>query len=183
MKSNTTKTETTNTNTKQKKYAGEIMLLPDELQELGYDVTYKSVKEKKISCLMPELISFKKNGKNVTIFDIPETLNHEGYVLTFTRIGNNTFRCNRFLKKVTIPSSFIEIGDNAFYNCSSLKSITIPDSIRVIGYNAFENCTLLKKVKIPNSVTTIKSNAFKNVPHIEYHGKATGAPWGAKKMN
>ena len=26
-------------------------------------------------------------------------------------------------------------------------------------------------------------NAFKDVPHIEYHGKATGSPWGAISVN
>ena len=36
---------------------------------------------------------------------------------------------------------------------------------------------------IPDSVTSIGDEAFIEVPHIEYHGSATGAPWGADSMN
>ena len=57
-----------------------------------------------------------------------------------------------------------------------------PDSVKEIGENAFAGCTALN-LTIPDSVKLIEYNAFKNVPHIEYHGTATGAPWGAKAIN
>jgi len=42
---------------------------------------------------------------------------------------------------------------------------------------------LCLKLKIPDSVTEIGENAFRGVQHIEYHGNAKGAPWGANSMN
>ena len=41
----------------------------------------------------------------------------------------------------------------------------------------------LKNIIISDSVRYIEENAFKDIPHIEYHGSASGAPWGAKSMN
>jgi hypothetical protein len=38
-------------------------------------------------------------------------------------------------------------------------------------------------ITIPKTITAIRENAFKDVPHIEYHGKATGSPWGAISVN
>lgn len=85
--------------------------------------------------------------------------------------------------EVTIPASVIWIGYRAFFKCSNLISVTIPDGVTSIGRSAFEYCTALTLLNIPNSVTSIESNAFYDVRHIEYHGTATGAPWGANSMN
>lgn len=38
-------------------------------------------------------------------------------------------------------------------------------------------------IQIPNTVTDIQDWSFKNVKHIEYHGSATGSPWGAEAIN
>ena len=69
------------------------------------------------------------------------------------------------------------------YGLSGLTSVTIPDSVTSIGNRAFYGCSGLTSVTIPDGVTSIGSNAFYNVRHIEYHGSATGSPWGAISMN
>ena len=97
-------------------------------------------------------------------------------------IENRMFSSCVALENVTIPEGVIEIGDSAFSFCNSLKTITIPNSVKKIGILSFNDCTSLD-IKIPDSVEEIKSGAFDNVKHIEYHGKAKGAPWGAKSMN
>ena len=84
---------------------------------------------------------------------------------------------------VAIPSTVDTIGDKAFYGCSGLSSVSIPNTVTSIGSNAFYNCTGLSTVTIPDGVTTIGNNAFSNVRHIEYHGNATGSPWGAITIN
>ena len=100
-----------------------------------------------------------------------------------TSIGGYTFYGCTSLTSVTIPSSVTSIGSNAFNGCTGLTSVTIGSSVTTIGNSAFYNCTGLASVTIPNSVTSIGSNAFYHVRHIEYHGTATGAPWGAIFMN
>ena len=98
-------------------------------------------------------------------------------------IGGSAFSGCSGLTSVTIPNSVTTIGNYAFKGCSGLTSVTIPNSVTTIGNYAFEGCSGLTSVTIPNSVTSIGSSAFSNVRHIEYHGNATGAPWGALSMN
>ncbi|MBR0296638.1 MAG: leucine-rich repeat protein [Paludibacteraceae bacterium] len=103
---------------------------------------------------------------------------------SITNIGGSTFRDCSNLTSVTIPNSVTSIGDYAFYGCSGLTSVTIPNSVTSIGDYAFYNCGGLTSITIPNSVSIIKGDyAFYNVPNIEYHGTATGTPWGALSVN
>ena len=112
--------------------------------------------------------------KSLTTIDIPNSV---------TRIGSGAFEKCSALSTFTIPDGVTEIGSEAFSWCTALSSITIPNSVTKIGQYAFENCKSLSTVFIPNSVTTIGYKAFYNVPHIQYYGTATGAPWGALSMN
>ncbi|MCR5149874.1 MAG: leucine-rich repeat protein, partial [Clostridiales bacterium] len=64
-----------------------------------------------------------------------------------------------------------------------LTSVNIPNSVTSIGNYAFSNCTGLVSINIPNSVTSIGNNAFFNVLNVNYTGKATGSPWGARCVN
>ena len=75
------------------------------------------------------------------------------------------------------------IAEQAFEYCMTLTSVIIPSSVTSIGSYAFFNDYGLASVTIPNSVTSIGSGAFHWVRHVEYHGSATGAPWGAHTMN
>ena len=99
-------------------------------------------------------------------------------------IGSNAFNGCTGLTSIEIPNSVTSIGDGAFYRCSGLTSVTIPNSVISIGGGAFAYCTGLTSVTIPNSVTSIGYEAFSGgVLNIEYHGTATGSPWGARYVN
>ena len=100
-----------------------------------------------------------------------------------TWIGNHAFSGCTSLTSVTIPDGVTFIGENAFSGCSSLTSVTIPNSVTWICENAFSGCSSLTSVTIPDGVTSIGGLAFLGVRHIEYHGTATGSPWGAYSMN
>ncbi|MBR0518478.1 leucine-rich repeat domain-containing protein [bacterium] len=177
----------------------EIKLDYEVLKKIGYEIKYGG-NESGI------LTYIKKNGEDVTFLDIPDTYNWNGknYKITqldefvfyrcasltnvilpnsVTIIGKMAFAGCSALSSVTIPNSVTKIERSAFYGCSSLTSINIPDSVTEIYEFAFSNCSLLTNVIIPDSVTQIGYNAFLEVQHIEYHGIATGAPWGAKSMN
>lgn len=102
---------------------------------------------------------------------------------SITSIGYGVFKDCTGLDSVTIPNSVTSIGYGAFENCTGLDSITIPNSVTYISSQAFYNCTGLSNVTIQDSVTSIGTLAFGGVPHITYHGTATGSPWGAKSIN
>jgi len=91
------------------------------------------------------------------------------------------------LKEIVIPDSVTTIGGGAFNACNSLETLTIGNNVTIIGQDAFKNCTnSALTIAIPDNVTTIGENAFLNVAEITYDAskmKATGSPWGAKKVN
>ena len=91
-----------------------------------------------------------------------------------------------------VPYKRLKIGDEAFRGCECLNCLfsnnrsrrdRIPSGIESIGKMAFADCSSLKNLSIDSSVKQIGENAFLGIPHIEYYGTATGAPWGAKSMN
>lgn len=122
-----------------------------------------------------------------------------------TSIGNSAFSYCSDLSDITFSSSLDTIGPGAFWECASLTSISIPDSVTNIGESAFHGCSGLTSmsipkgiteikqgvftgctnldIKIPDTVTNIERYAFNGVKHIEYHGTATGSPWGAQAIN
>ena len=100
-----------------------------------------------------------------------------------TSIGDFTFEGCSQLTSVEIPESVTSIGSSAFNGCSQLASIEIPEAVSLIGYNAFTNCKSLPELIIPDSVATIRDYAFSGTEcTVYYGGKATGGPWGAKKL-
>ncbi len=115
-----------------------------------------------------------KECRNLTNITIPNSI---------TFIGNYAFSFCERLTSVTIPNSVTSIRANAFSFCKSLTSVTIPNSVTSIGNYAFYYCSSLTSASIPNSVTFIGYDAFYLVRNIDYHGTATGSPWGALSVN
>lgn len=113
-------------------------------------------------------------GCNLTEIALPDSLIY---------IGKDAFYGITGLTSLTIPDAVTTIGEYAFYNCTGLTSITLGSGLTTIGQGAFQGCTGVESITIPDSVASIGSGAFQNVLHIEYHGNATGAPWGARTMN
>ncbi len=124
-------------------------------------------------------------------FTIPKTTTlyggkSEGYI---DEIGSD------FLKSMFRPSdSLRKLYEEYQRKCripikswfGLIETIIIPNSVKIIKRNAFSGYRQLENLKtiiIPDSVTEIGSGAFYNIQHIEYHGSASGAPWGAKSMN
>ena len=100
-----------------------------------------------------------------------------------TSIGDYAFQNCTGLTSITIPQGVTNIGSDAFQNCTGLTTVSLPQSLVSIGMRAFRNCTDVNNITIPETVISIGSYAFDGVMHIEYHGNATGAPWGALSMN
>lgn len=136
---------------------------------------------------IPSTVTYGGNTYSVTSIGIMAFLGCKG--LTSVAIPNSVTSIGRYafgecegLTSVTMPNSITSIELSTFARCSSLTSVTIPNSVTTIGEGAFGFCTSLT-LTIPSSVTTIGNQAFNYVRHIEYHGTATGEPWGAISMN
>lgn len=93
------------------------------------------------------------------------------------------FYRQNMLTNVEIHEGVIEIGYKAFYECTNLNNILLPSTLTKIEYDAFYGCTNLSNLTLPSTITEIEMRAFYNVPHITYHGTATGSPWGALSIN
>ena len=71
-----------------------------------------------------------------------------------------TFKDNKTLKSVVIPSSVTEIEIYAFYKCTSLTSVTISNGVTSIGVLSFTDCSNLESIVLPDSTTEIHGQAF-----------------------
>lgn len=85
---------------------------------------------------------------------------------TVTKIGDEAFKGNKKVTRVTIPGSVVDIGNNAFGACENLQKVafTNPGEARnnlLIRLSAFKDCTKLTDVEIPARVKQIVGNIFK----------------------
>ena len=137
---------------------------------------------------IPSTVTYGGNTYSVTSIGIMAFYGCKGLTSvtipnSVTSIGRAAFQECEDLTSVTMPNSITSIELSTFAGCSSLTSVTIPNSVTSIERGAFGSCTSLASLTIPSSVTSIGDQAFYLVKHIEYHGTATGGPWGAISMN
>ena len=76
----------------------------------------------------------------------------------------------------------IALADSAFYNHGEVKSASIPATVTSIGRLALAS-TSINDLIVHDNVETIETNAFRLIKNVEYHGSATGSPWGALTVN
>ncbi len=90
---------------------------------------------------------------------IPATVEHEGTAYTVTALA-----------------------DSAFYSHAEVKSVSIPATVTSIGRLALAS-TSIYDLNVHDNVETIEPNAFRLIKNVEYHGNASGSPWGALTVN
>lgn len=79
-----------------------------------------------------------------------------------TEIGENVFRNNETVEKVTLPDGIKKVGAYAFEN-SSIKEIVNAESLEEIGDYAFSNCrNLVSPLMAGESLKNIGKEAFRN---------------------
>ena len=86
-----------------------------------------------------------------------------------TSIGKNSFKGNKYVKKVVLPEGITAIYDYAFQGCENLEELNLPTTLQTIGDGAFQNCEKLTTLCLPDSVTSIGDFAFYKCasPHDE----------------
>lgn len=87
---------------------------------------------------------------------IPSTV--EGKNVTI--IMEETFRLNRYIKKVVMPSTIKRVEESAFSECENIEEIVFSENIEFIGRLAFAYCSRLKTLVLPDSLLELGSNAF-----------------------
>ena len=74
-------------------------------------------------------------------------------------LGDDLFKENTTLTRITLPAGLSEISDRCFEGCTNLTSITIPGSVARIGRYAFSR-TAVESVSLPTSVKELGDHAF-----------------------
>ena len=74
------------------------------------------------------------------------------------------------------------LADSAFYSHAEVKSVSIPATVTSIGRLALAS-TSIYDLNVHDNVETIEPNAFRLIKNVEYHGNASGSPWGALTVN
>ena len=114
-------------------------------------------------------VAYAKNlNTKATAITIPSSVTIENVTYKVTSIGNNAFKNNKKLKKVTIASSVTSIGKKAFYNCKNLRSLIIKTkklTVNSIGKKAFAKAGSKDyrklKVKVPAKKFTLYKKILK----------------------
>ena len=103
-------------------------------------------------------VAYAKNlNMKATTVTVPSTVTIGNVTYKVTSIGNNAFKNNKKLKKVTIAGSITSIGNSVFQNCMKLKKVTISAQVKKIGKKAFYNCKNLQSVLVKTKKLTAKS--------------------------
>lgn len=83
-------------------------------------------------------------------------------------ICDGSFRNNRFIEKVTLPSCLKGIGKEAFKGCICLKEIIFPSNIRFIGDDAFNGTGVIDINLKDTQIETLNKNSFYDCDNLRY---------------
>ncbi len=106
------------------------------------------------------LISSTTTEKNVTI---PDSVKIDGVKYGVIDIGQNAFKGNTSIERLTISEKVKTIGAYAFQGCTGLKKIELPSTLMDIGEKAFDGCKSITHVCSKISTSTlfeINNNVF-----------------------
>ena len=106
------------------------------------------------------LISSTTTEKNVTI---PDSVKIDGVKYGVIDIGQNAFKGNTSIERLTISEKVKTIGAYAFQGCTGLKKIEFPSTLTAIGEKAFDGCKSITHVCSKISTSTlfeINNNVF-----------------------
>ena len=123
--------------------------LIEEIEVSPENPTYKS----------SEGVLFTKDGK--TLVSYPGNKRDEEYVIPdgVKTLGAEAFNYNRYIRKVTMPSSLRVISEGCFFSCRGLREAVFNKGLKEICDQAF--CYVyLENVQIPSSVEWIGAGAF-----------------------
>lgn len=72
-----------------------------------------------------------------------------------SKIEDNAFAMNPYIKTVIIPGTVKIIDDRAFRQCEALHSVTLEDGVEAMGESVFYRCSSLSSVVLPESINQL----------------------------
>ena len=87
--------------------------------------------------------------------EIPETIDGR-MVIGF----GSSFKANKKITCVKIPSGVTALTSGAFSQCEALLAAEIPETVQTIGGGVFSGCSSLETCRLPSSLTEIPSSMF-----------------------
>ena len=103
------------------------------------------------------------NKKLKTVI-ISDTVKISGGKYKVIKIGDNAFKGNKFMTKITVGSNIKSIGKNAFRGCKRLKTIKIKSTkliTKMISKKAFGGLTKVTTIKVPKRKLATYKKLFK----------------------
>ncbi|MDR3171823.1 MAG: leucine-rich repeat domain-containing protein [Treponema sp.] len=85
--------------------------------------------------------------------------NADSEYLPVTKIGNEAFKGNKNILRITIPSTVTEIEYNTFAYCTNLTSIIIPASVTAVGGYTFYGWTTSQTINIEGHASEASADA------------------------
>ncbi|MDE6084644.1 MAG: leucine-rich repeat domain-containing protein [Muribaculaceae bacterium] len=133
---------------------------PEQIDTIIDQISYTLYIENKSA----KVISGKECKGEITI---PRIIEYRDIQFKVEEINNCAFKDNRYLTKISIPSSVNYIGYQAFFNCRYMKEIDLCSScIPTIEYAVFSFCERLKSIKLPNTIKDIGASAFSHCQEL-----------------
>lgn len=86
---------------------------------------------------------------------------------TVSKINDDAFKGNAFIRNVLIPESVRSIGVWVFENCSNLECVNVPQGVSEINWGTFSGCSKLKTLVLPDSIIQIDYEAFDSCTSLE----------------
>lgn len=103
---------------------------------------------------------YSYNGSN-SVVNIPPTIDG----MTVVKIGNNAFRENETITKVTIPSTVTEVEVGAFSKTPNLTQVKISKNLTNLWGSAFKESGLTD-ITIPAGVKTLTDSCLSDNPNL-----------------
>lgn len=134
-----------------------FLKLPQNITVVPSELAHNNrLQDIELSAATTQINNYAFSNNNLNILDL------KNKTPMLQTIGDNAFRENSNLRKVTTPDTLTVIGSNAFYNNSKLSDLTLGSGLNRIGESAFQNNSALTSVIFPDGLTRIDGSAFRN---------------------
>ena len=118
----------------------------------GSTFTYKKITYEAVKSGSKVIVKVSDAKKATGSVSIPDKVSFAGKSYTVAEIGDNAFKNNTKIKKVTIGKNVKKIGKSAFYKCKKLNQVVIKSKkVTTIGNKAFCKNVKKLKIKVPKS--------------------------------